>query len=220
MPSRNVAVATGAPGQDVLDIDVRPDGSGYAAYNRLRRAGLVNGSLALVATPSGGLHAYYRGSAQRGGRLPAHHLDCKAAGGYVLAPPSQVNGKRYHVVQRRPAMATLDWAAVTRMLKPAERRAYDARPDRHHDLCRLVAWVAGLPEGNRNAGLFWAACRLAESGRADLLAELGDAARSTGLPGTEISRSLASARRAAEREHSTDGAAPERMAGLDAEAAS
>ena len=38
VPVRNVAIATGAPGPDVLDIDVRPEGSGYPAWRRLQHA--------------------------------------------------------------------------------------------------------------------------------------------------------------------------------------
>ena len=74
-PGRNVAIATGAPGPDVLDVDVRAEGDGYDAYDQLRQAGLLDGALAIVTTPSGGLHAYYTGTAQRCGRLPARHLD-------------------------------------------------------------------------------------------------------------------------------------------------
>ena len=33
-PDRNVAIATGAPGPDVVDVDVREDGSGFAALNQ------------------------------------------------------------------------------------------------------------------------------------------------------------------------------------------
>jgi Bifunctional DNA primase/polymerase, N-terminal len=32
-PTANVSVATGAPGPDVLDVDVKPDGDGWAAFN-------------------------------------------------------------------------------------------------------------------------------------------------------------------------------------------
>jgi len=195
---RNVAIATGAPGPDVLDVDVRPRGSGYPAFRQLRQAGLAGGSLAIVATPGGGLHAYYPGTGQRSSRLAAYHLDFKAAGGYVLAPPSQVGGRRYRVVQFRAAGTCLDWDAVVRLLDPAGRRpaAGRQRPGRC-DADRLAAWVAALEEGNRNAGLFWAACRLVEAGRADSLAALAEAARSSGLPDAEISRTLASARRTA-----------------------
>jgi hypothetical protein len=71
VPGRNVAIATGAPGPDVLDVDVRPGGSGYPALERLRQAGLLEGSVAVVATPSGGLHLYYSGTDQAGGGYPA-----------------------------------------------------------------------------------------------------------------------------------------------------
>ena len=50
--TRNVAIATGAPGPDVLDVDVKPDGSGFAAFNRLKQAGLLTGARALVRTPT------------------------------------------------------------------------------------------------------------------------------------------------------------------------
>ena len=60
----NLAIATGAPGPDVLDVDQHgPDGTGFPAYARLRRAGLLTGASAYVRTPSGGLHAYFTGTA-------------------------------------------------------------------------------------------------------------------------------------------------------------
>ena len=78
-PGRNLAVATGAPGPDVLDVDQQgAAGNGFAAFNRLTRAGLLDGASAYVATPSGGLHAYFTGTDQRNGHLPAHHLDFRA----------------------------------------------------------------------------------------------------------------------------------------------
>jgi Bifunctional DNA primase/polymerase, N-terminal len=94
-PEQNVAIATGLPGPDVLDVDVRETGSGFPAFNRLRRAGLLDGASAYVRTPSGGLHAYFTGSEQGNGRLPAHHLDFRSRGGYILAPPSRVGGRPY-----------------------------------------------------------------------------------------------------------------------------
>ena len=78
-PGRNLAIATGTPGPDVLDVDQHgPDGTGFGAYARLRRAGLLTGASAYVRTPSGGLHAYFTGTAQRNGHLPAQHLDFRS----------------------------------------------------------------------------------------------------------------------------------------------
>jgi len=199
-PQRNVAIATGAPGPDVLDVDVRADGSGFAAFSRLKRAGLLDGASAYIRTPSGGFHAYFAGSQQGNARLPGHHLDFKARGGYVVAPPSQAGGRAYELVKRTGAGGGLVWAAVTRLLEPqlhAERppRRAAGRPA---DAGRLAGWVASLAEGNRNDGLFWAASRALEAGLDDL-DQLAEAARSAGLDEREVTRTLASARSHASR---------------------
>ena len=104
-PDWNLAIATGAPGPDVLDVDQHGTaGNGYPAFRQLKEAGLLDGAAVYVRTPSGGLHAYFTGSRQRNGHLPAHHLDFRSHGGYVLTPPSTIDGKPYraHRATRRP----------------------------------------------------------------------------------------------------------------------
>jgi len=197
-PGRNVAIATGAPGPDVLDVDVHQQGSGFAAFNRLHREGLLDGASAYIRTPSGGLHAYFTGSEQGNGRLPRHHLDFRSKGGYVVAPPSHVNGTRYELIKRADGQGALDWAAVTRLLEPEPQQRPQRSGGRPTDAHRLAEWMAHQQEGNRNDGLFWAANRALETGLTDL-DELADAARSTGLDEREIARTLASARRHADR---------------------
>ena len=205
VPGRNVAIATGAPGPDVLDVDVRPGGSGYPALDRLQRAGLLQGAVAAVVTPSGGLHLYYCGTSQASGRLPGCYLDFKATGGYVLAPPSAAGGRPYRLVRHQPGRVAqaegrrLDWAAAVALLEPRQPRPQPARPPGHADPGRLVGWVARLPEGNRNAGLFWATCRAIETGQPGVLGALAEAARHAGLPEREITATIASARRSAGR---------------------
>lgn len=192
---RNVAIATGSPGPDVLDVDVKPEGSGFEAFNRLKRAGLLTGARALVRTPSGGLHAYYTGTGQPSGRLVRHFLDFKAAGGYVLAPPSAVTGRPYELLDRRNATARLDWQAVRRLLDPPSAAPAPRGPGGGGPAA-LVAFVAGLAEGNRNNGLYWAACRAVEAGNPEALGELVAA---SALPEAEARRTVASAARKAER---------------------
>ncbi len=182
---------------DVLDVDVRPAGSGYAAFNDLKRAGLLSGYERVISTPSGGMHVYFPGSDQPSSRLPRHLLDLKAAGGYVLVPPSVVDGGRYVTVRRTTGPhQRLDWEAVRRVLDPdpPRRRPPGTGPARTGGIDVLAAWVATLPEGRRNAGTFWAACRAAEQGVADLT-PLVEAARRTGLPDLEARRTVASALR-------------------------
>ena len=46
-PDWNLAIATGAPGPDVLDVDQHGEaGNGYAAFRQLRAAGLLDGARA------------------------------------------------------------------------------------------------------------------------------------------------------------------------------
>jgi hypothetical protein len=218
-PGRNVAIATGRPGPDVLDVDVRADGNGFAPFNRLRREGLLDGACAYVRTPSGGLHAYFAGSEQGNGRLPAHHLDFRSRGGYIVAPPSQVGDRAYELLKHQEGQAGLDWARVTQLLDPQPQHRPDRTAERHTDATRLAGWVERLPEGNRNDGLFWAANRALEAGLTDL-GELADAARRTGLEEREIARTLASAYRQVGRPSDAEPptARPQRAASRQREA--
>jgi hypothetical protein len=152
-PDANVAVATGEPGPDVLDVDIKPAGSGYAALKRLKRAGLLTGATRLVRTRSGGLHVYYTGTSQRGGALPRHHLDFKAAGGYVLAPPSRVHGKPYQLLDHRDGNAALDWQAVKRLLDPPWQRTAPSGTWRGGELPAIVQKALIASATDRSAAL-------------------------------------------------------------------
>ena len=218
-PRSNLGVATGAPGPDVLDVDKHKDGNGFSAFNKLQRAGLVREPMAIVQTPSGGFHAYYKGTEhQRNGHIPGVHVDFRSQGGYVVAPPSTIAGRTYEVARKQPSADTFDWGAARQVLDPQpERQPYKAPErsgDRPRDLTHLPGWVAAQPEGNRNAGLFWAANRAVEAGDTATLDSLANAARSAGLDDREIDRTITSAQQTAGREagrpseHATSAAAP------------
>ena len=205
-PDRNLAVATGAPGPDVLDIDYRgPAAHGFGALARLRMGGLLTGATVRVRTPSGGAHLYFAGSEQRSAHLPASHVDFLAAGGYALMPPSRVSGQPYQFAWALGGNAELDWDAAARLLEPSrdhQRPALQrpqAQPAAGLQDGALARWVAAQPEGNRNAGLFWAANRALEASQAADLSPLAAAARQAGLTNKEITRTLNSARRSQAR---------------------
>jgi len=200
-PGLNLAVATGAPGPDILDIDHRGEaGNGFRALGELRAAGLLEGIVASVRTPSAGLHLYLAGSAQRSGHLPACHVDFLAQGGYALIPPSEVDGRSYTQLKDLGGDHGLDWAAARRVLEPARdsglatHRPPAPRHPPQEQVDALARWVAAQPEGNRNNGLFWAANRALEADQAADLSPLA-AARHAGLTDPEITRTLDSARR-------------------------
>ena len=171
-PDRNVAIRTGAPGPDVLDVDVRPDGDGWAAFNRLTRAGLTTGARALVRTRSGGLHIYYAGSGQRSGSRPAHRLDFRSRGGYVIAPPSFVEADdkgpagRYVLVRRWRGRSTFDWAAAKQVLDPPRRPPPPRTPAAWTgpDLPPSVQRALDAPVSDRSAALHRLVCACARAG--------------------------------------------------------
>ena len=197
-PTANLAMATGQYSFDILDVDVRPTGSGYPALWRLAEAGLTDRHGIEVQTPSGGVHLYFAGTGQLGGRLAVHNLDFKANGGYVLVPPSVVDGALYRVTYRNPeqAIGPLDWRAARELLEPPASQPSPGMVTRQLsvDMDALSRWVSRLPEGHRNSGLFWAACRAAEHGTQDL-SPLIQAAMLAGLPQSEATRTAASALR-------------------------
>jgi hypothetical protein len=157
----NIGIATGVGSIDVLDVDVHPTGNGYAALRVLAKAGLVKGAQAIVRTPSGGAHLWFKGTDQRNGRLKDHHIDFRSQGGYVLVPPSVVAGKPYVLSEQSDDDGTCDWSAIRALLEPPiSDRSYNGP----HDPLRLGVWVSQLNPGERNTGLYWAACRAAEIG--------------------------------------------------------
>lgn len=154
-PRANVAIVTGAPGPDVLDVDRKADGDGFAAFGRLKRAGMLTGAAMLVRTRSGGVHLYFTGTGQRKGALTRHRLDFQACGGYVIAPPSRVHGRAYQVIDRRPAAATFDWSAAKQLLDPPRPpRAAPPRPWDGGELPAAVQRALAAPAADRSVALF------------------------------------------------------------------
>jgi hypothetical protein len=207
----NLAVATGAPGPDVLDVDQHgPAGHGYDALARLREAGLLDGATAIIATPSGGMHLYFTGTAQRCGHLPPHHLDFRSAGGYVLVPPSRIATRAYRRIATIAPHGHLDWPQAVALLEPARQAQRPAPPHpTAQGASRLASWVAAQPPGNRNAGLYWAANRVLDADPAADLSPLAAAARHAGLGQDEITRTLLSARRTPRARPRTPDAHPQ-----------
>jgi hypothetical protein len=212
-PAANIGLPTGASsGVLVVDLDVHSSGSGFAAFERARAEGLAEDWGWMVRTPSGGIHAYYPtvdDQEQRCWQVPSAHVDFRGDGGYVIAPPSRVEidgvGAAYDVIAVTTETANpIDASKLRTFLEPPRRRLAPAPSAIEATGCRpeaLAASVARAPEGGRNRSLFWASCRMVESGHdlATVASYLMPAAQQTGLPDREIESTINSAFRTASR---------------------
>ena len=218
-PDANISIPTGAAsGVVVVDVDVHGPHDGRAAFERASEAGLVDGAGLLVRTPTGGAHVYFpatQGREQRSWQAADVGVDFRGDGGYIIASPSRRiidgNVRPYEVADiAAHSVGTVDATRLRDFLDPrpvTRPRANDTSVA--VDGKRLAAWVARRGEGERNRGLFWAACRLAENGvrPSDALDALGAAAQSAGLGDREITTTVRSAYRATQpsSEATSDG---------------
>ncbi len=207
-PGANIGMPTGSEsGIDVVDIDARNTETGYAAFERASAAGLVDGELARVHTPSGGMHVYFHAIAarpQRCWQAAAALVDFRGNGGYVILPPSTLmtaNGRvGYRYSLSAGGTKPVDAVALRNFIDPRPPRAGSGSVvSTSPEPTRLALWVSKLHEGERNRGLFWAACRLTEAGFAPaaIEASLALAAQTAGLTEREISATIRSASRKA-----------------------
>lgn len=141
-PDYNVGIITGKiSGISVIDID------GDDGVESIRNAPFTMPQTKVVKTPNGYHHylKYDNRFAQGAGKLD--HVDIRNDGGYVVAPPSIVDGVGYTVSRDKEV---LDWGIVPEPFTKGNGRVHDLEPS-----ASLVPWVTsalenGVSEGERN----------------------------------------------------------------------
>ncbi|NHU86421.1 DNA primase, partial [Kocuria sp. JC486] len=206
IPNANIGLPTGvASGVVVVDVDLNERVNGFDAINRAHDAGMLGHWEVVTRTPSGGAHLFYPATPQtpqRSWQAARAGVDFRGDGGYIIVPPSHrnIDGQQRHYtleqINHGPASA-LNAQRLRDFLDPRPQvPAPESRgAHRSADVAALAERVASLREGERNLGLFKAACRLAENGTSpsDALDVLGAAAGQAGLGEREISRTVRSA---------------------------
>lgn len=158
-----------------------------------------------VLTPSGGRHLWLTGPPSPPappvpnsvGRL-APGIDVRGTGGYLVGPGSLTTHGRYVLAPGAPHHPAPAPRALLHLLTPPPYTTHLSAPAgaRPHPAAALLRFVSASPTGQRNARLFWAACRAYESGLGpELSPRLAEAARGTGLPAAEVHATIASAAR-------------------------
>ncbi|WP_078871828.1 bifunctional DNA primase/polymerase [Streptomyces sp. NRRL S-337] len=208
-------IACGLPPHHLigLDLDTKNGADGLTALLFLAEAhDFPVPPTIMVRTPSGGRHVWFTGPPSPPvpnsvGRL-APGIDVRGAGGYLVGPGSLTAHGRYVLAPNAPArpapvpsaLLTLltDPPTPTRHASPQHGRAgYEPPPGvPPQPAAALVRFVRSSPVGQRNARLFWAACRAYEDGLGpELAARLTEAACHTGLPEHEARATITSASR-------------------------
>jgi RecA-family ATPase len=150
----NWAMPTGAAsGIFVLDVDIRPD-EGKAGDETLAALEREHGKLpdtATVLTPTnGGMHHWFRLPAgvalTSGTEKLGSGLDVKAEGGYVMLPPSQVDGRAYAFkASGDPGDCGIAEAPAWLVALIAEKRDKPPPEDRGD---RAADWIESVRNGN------------------------------------------------------------------------
>jgi Bifunctional DNA primase/polymerase, N-terminal len=196
------------PGQIVLDVDPRHGGDVALAELETKHGLLPETMTTFSGRGDGGHHLWFDGV-----HAPVRSTLCRGVDilcherNFVVMPPSQHGLTEKPYTLKMPvadiAVAPQWLTALATDLGPTPRhqpRHYARRlpPSTARRKCRgLVRAVANAAEGQRHSILYWAACRAADEGLIDeedpIYTALADAASGTGLPSTEIERTISDA---------------------------
>ncbi|MQY45949.1 hypothetical protein GAO09_07740 [Rhizobiales bacterium RZME27] len=198
----------------VVDCDRHGDGDGVDCIERLFQINNFNAirHVPVVATPNAGRHYYFESPPDhqrlKGKLGPA--IDIKL-NGYVIAPGSIMrDGREYSLLNGVPSdlAAAIKHRALPplpiwlhQMITVQEANASSTMSANYNVYARLkglVCKVATAPEGERNATLFWAACRMSEMvvkrelPREDAIALLDKAGAYAGLSQRDVAATIRS----------------------------
>jgi hypothetical protein len=193
-PGPLLGVPTGEPsGFAVLDIDAtkHPEAGAWFWQHAEELKTLT------IESRSGGWHCYFQhrpGLTCIAGLDGIKGVDIRAAGGYIIAWGAQ----GYRTLLQAPVAPWPSWLTLPAENRPPRAPSPPRVPD-DASIAKLLRWVVSAGEGERNARVFWAGCRLAEQvaagtlGAAYAAAWIEQAGVAVGLPANEAKRTAQSA---------------------------
>jgi hypothetical protein len=159
-PGSLIGVVTGArSGVSVLDVDPHHEEAGRWWRANHQRVPATR----TFRSRRGGFHLYFQhrnGIANTQGRI-APGVDSRGRGGFIIF----WFASGYECLDFAPIARWPDWLAVLLIPQPSPPApGWNREPDPDRAIDGLLEWLGGQPDGTRNAGVFWVACRLAERG--------------------------------------------------------
>lgn len=97
-PEANIGVACGPSGLVVIDVDSKNNAPGRHTWAQFLDAHPETPDTLASLTPNDGVHLWFKANGHKirsSVRKLGPGVDVRALGGYVVAPPSQIEGKRY-----------------------------------------------------------------------------------------------------------------------------
>ncbi|MDA1129404.1 MAG: bifunctional DNA primase/polymerase [Chloroflexi bacterium] len=188
-PNCNWGMPTGQrSGIVVLDLDTKTPGADGLAWWEYQQHKCGRVDTFEVCTPSGGVHLYFQQPngvrLQSNAGVLAPGVDCRAEGGYVVAPGSQIDGNHYVPINPDSEIAPLPnwllaiWPRAGQRNSKNRKTGGITRPHTASSTRQSSRIVNGivLGQGHRNDGLTRVAGRFWHSGVAleQLIADLLD----------------------------------------------
>jgi len=172
-PSANIGIACGLSGLVVIDIDSKNGAPGRHSWAVLLNAHEDAPDTLASKTPNDGVHLWFKANGHRiksSVRKLGPGLDVRAHGGYVVAPPSVVDGKSYEWINPDAPVAEIP-AWLSELLAQEEKRP-EAKavttPPMADDILGGDYWLAKAIDkaelGNRHETGKWLAVQLRATG--------------------------------------------------------
>ena len=161
VPSANIGMPAGK--YLIIDLDVKGDEDGVSEWHALQDEHGPAPETNVVVTPSGGEHWYFKvpeGMHFKNSTRVRPGIDIRHKGGYVLMPPSEVDGVRYRYKDGpKPVAEAPYW-----LLSMLPRKDAEASPEERG---KPLEVEDSIPKGARNRTLFRLGCSLRSKGMSE-----------------------------------------------------
>jgi hypothetical protein len=140
-PNYNIAFSPATCEWSVLDVEV----DGIEAWKEMK-AGKETPRTFTTKTPRGGLHYYFKGELPSRVRPYGKEIaiDTRGHGGYVLLPPSSVNGAVYTIVVEAEVAPLPDWLKVAIPEREKVAAPANVELDTPDNIRRATTYLTGL----------------------------------------------------------------------------